>query len=94
MLMRRRQGYQSHQRRGQPWSSIGRAFRKQSLIRSAGIKQEALATFPPERERAPSQGLVILYHLHCFQQNGGRWSWTALSSIPVRSCGEEECCQQ
>ena len=57
--MRRHRGYQSHQRQGRPWSNNGTVFHKQCPVRSTNNKQEILAVVPPERERAPSQGLYF-----------------------------------
>lgn len=50
--------YPNHQHQGQPLWSIGRACRKQFPVQS-NVGKISSVIVPPERRRAPSQGLVL-----------------------------------
>lgn len=38
--------------------------------------------------------VINVWNLRWFLRSGGRGPWTAWSSTPAQTCGEEECCQR
>src|SRR5258708_38756985 len=81
-----RSGCQSLRHREQPWWSTGKAFRTQfrvqSVVKVSQCTLQSLSDFfaGQRRQRVPitKERCVCL---RCYRRSGGRWSWTAWSSL-------------